>query len=55
MPRLNAFTIKIATGERGLADAPKFKINGHSMPLEKTGNRELRTANNCYRRRLVIW
>lgn len=37
MPRLNAFKIKIETGERGRAEPPKFKINGHAMVLEKQG------------------
>ena len=34
MPRLNAFTVTIKTGENGLDDPPSFKINGHSMALE---------------------
>ena len=32
MPRLESFTMKVSTGERGLAELPKYAING--FPLE---------------------
>ncbi len=34
MPRLNRFTIKIHTGEKGLSGPVQCKFNGHVLPLE---------------------
>jgi len=34
MPKLNTFSIKIETGERGTEDPVKFNINGFPIPFE---------------------
>ena len=34
MPRLEDFTLKIKTGERGLGYTPKYQINGFSLEFD---------------------
>lgn len=35
MPRLESFTLKVTTGERGLAAAPKYAINGFPLDFDE--------------------
>lgn len=34
MPRLESFTLKVTTGERGLAAPPKYAINGFPLDFD---------------------
>ena len=36
MPRLESFTLRVRTGERGLDETPNFTINGFTLPFDST-------------------